>query len=120
MGLERPPVARAAGRYQRLADHLAAEDPLPADLRAASPEQVVLELLEVEDGEKIVDGARHGPASGWGRSGTNARSRAWGRAGARRRGRRAVDAAGTPHGTRIRRAVAGVAHRGRRRRPRRP
>jgi hypothetical protein len=41
---------------QRLPDHLAAEHPLPSDLRAPAPEQVVLERLEVEDGEEIVDG----------------------------------------------------------------
>jgi hypothetical protein len=42
-------IEGAAGRNQRLADHLAAENPLPADLRAAAAEQVYLELLEVQD-----------------------------------------------------------------------
>ena len=40
------------GGDQRLADHLAAEDALPADLRAAAAEEIVLERLEIEDGEK--------------------------------------------------------------------
>ena len=44
----------AGGRDQRLADHLAAEHALPADLRAAAAKQVHLELLEVEDGEQVV------------------------------------------------------------------
>ena len=38
---------RAHGRHQRLAQHLAAEDALPAFLRAAAAEQVLLERLEV-------------------------------------------------------------------------
>ena len=57
MRLARLHVHGPAGGDERLADHLAAEHALPADLRAAAAEQVVLELLEVEDGEKIVDGA---------------------------------------------------------------
>ena len=39
---------RAGGRDQRLADHLAAEHALPADLRAAAAKQVHLERLEIE------------------------------------------------------------------------
>jgi hypothetical protein len=38
----------------------AAEHPLPTDLRAAAAEEVTLKLFELEDGEKIVNGARHG------------------------------------------------------------
>ena len=58
--VRRPALDRAAGGDEGLADHLAAEHALPADLRAAAAIQVVLELLEVEDGEEIVDGAGHG------------------------------------------------------------
>jgi hypothetical protein len=43
-----PPVDGAAGRDQRLADHLAAEHALPARLRAAPAKQVYLERLEIE------------------------------------------------------------------------
>ena len=50
---------RAHRRDQRLADHLAAEHALPADLRRAAAEQVDLELLEIEDGEQVVDGGGH-------------------------------------------------------------
>ena len=39
----------AAGGDERLADDLAAEDALPADLRAVAAEQVDLEPLEIED-----------------------------------------------------------------------
>ena len=51
-------VDRAAGRHQRLADHLAAEHALPADLRRAAAEQVDLELLEVEDVQQVLNGGR--------------------------------------------------------------
>lgn len=50
------PVDRALGGDQRLADHLAAEDPLPADLRAQAPEEVFLELLEVEYRKERIHG----------------------------------------------------------------
>ena len=46
------PVDGAARGDERLADHLAAEHPLPADLRAAAAIQVVLELFEIEDGRR--------------------------------------------------------------------
>ena len=49
----------AAGGDERLADDLAAEDPLPADLRAVAAEQVDLEPLEIEDLKEVVDGAGH-------------------------------------------------------------
>ena len=53
--------AHGAGRGdQRLADHLPAEHALPAALRALSAKQVHLELFEVENGEKIGNGAGHG------------------------------------------------------------
>ena len=53
-------VERAAGRDQRLADHLAAEYPLAPDLGRAAAEQVDLELLEIEDGEQVLNGGGHG------------------------------------------------------------
>ncbi len=49
----------AGGGDERLADHLAAEDALPADLRAATAEEVVLQRLQVEDAEEVLDGVRH-------------------------------------------------------------
>ena len=49
----------AAGGDQRLADHLAAEHPLPAHLRALAAKQIDLERLEIEDGEKVRHGGRH-------------------------------------------------------------
>jgi hypothetical protein len=52
-------VHGAAGRDQRLPDHLASEHPLPADLRAPAPEEIDLELLEIEDCEEVGDGAGH-------------------------------------------------------------
>ena len=67
-------VDGAAGRDQRLADHLAAEHPLPGHLRRAPAEHVHLELFEVEDVEKGLDGG-HGRCqeSGWrqGRAGAS-------------------------------------------------
>ena len=50
----------AGGGDQRLADHLAAEHALQADLRAAAAEQIHLELFEIEDGEQVCDGGGHG------------------------------------------------------------
>ena len=41
---------------QRLADHLAAEDALPADLRAHAAEEIVFQRLEIEYREEVVDG----------------------------------------------------------------
>ena len=58
--MRRAALDGAAGRDQRLADHLAAEHPLPAGLRATAAEQVHLERLEVEDGEEVLDGGGHG------------------------------------------------------------
>ena len=59
-GMRRPALDRAHGGDQRLADHLAAEHALPADLRAAAAEQVHLERLEIENVEQILDGGGHG------------------------------------------------------------
>src|SRR5580704_3358187 len=49
----------AAGGDQRLADHLAAEHPLPARLRRAAAEQVHLQRLEIENVEDFLDGGGH-------------------------------------------------------------
>jgi hypothetical protein len=49
----------AAGRHQGLAHHLAAEHPLPGVLRGATAKQIELELLEIEDGEKVLDRGGH-------------------------------------------------------------
>src|ERR1700686_5287904 len=49
----------AAGGAQRLADHLAAEHPLPARLRRAAAEQVHLQRLEIENVEDFLNGGGH-------------------------------------------------------------
>ena len=62
IGVERMSVTvldGAIGGDQRLADHLATEDTLPADLRAHAAKQVLLERLDVEDGKKLVESAPH-------------------------------------------------------------
>ena len=48
-GMREPPVHGAMRGHQRLADHLAAEHALPADLRTQAPEQIRLERLEIEN-----------------------------------------------------------------------
>src|SRR5688500_18071065 len=52
----------AAGRDHRLPNHLAAEHPLPARLRAVAPEQVHLELFEIENGNQVNQAHGHGGA----------------------------------------------------------
>src|ERR1700680_1482842 len=54
-----PAFDRAAGCDQRLADHLAAEDALPADLRAAAAKEIFFQRFEVENVEEILDGGGH-------------------------------------------------------------
>ena len=49
----------AAGGDQRLADHLAAEHPLPARLRRAAAKQIQFERLEIENVEKLLDCGDH-------------------------------------------------------------
>ena len=49
----------AAGGDQRLADHLAAEHPLPARLRRAAAKQVHLQRLEIENVEDFLNGGGH-------------------------------------------------------------
>ena len=50
---------RALRGDQRLGDHLPAEHALPVELGAAAAIEVVLELLEVENGKKLLHGGRH-------------------------------------------------------------
>jgi hypothetical protein len=59
MGRPADYVDGPAGCDQRLADHLPAEDALPAHLRRAAAKQIELKPLEVEDGEEVLDGRRH-------------------------------------------------------------
>jgi hypothetical protein len=47
------------GGDERLPDDLAAEDPLPAILRAAATEQIALKLFEIESSKKFFDGGYH-------------------------------------------------------------
>src|SRR5262249_43786839 len=58
--MRRPSLHGAQGGDQRLANHLAAEHPLPARLRRAAAKQVHLELFQIKDGEKVLDGGGHG------------------------------------------------------------
>jgi hypothetical protein len=50
----------AGGGDQRLADDLAAEDALPADLRAQASENIAFQLLKVENLEERFDRIGHG------------------------------------------------------------
>ena len=52
-------VDGAAGRDQRLADHLAAEHPLPVRLRRAAAKQVHLKRLEIENIDDFLNGGGH-------------------------------------------------------------
>jgi hypothetical protein len=52
-------VHRAIGGDQSLTDYLPAEHALPADLRAQTSEQVLLEPLDIEDCEELVERAAH-------------------------------------------------------------
>src|SRR5262249_32754502 len=52
-GIGQPSLPGAAGRDHRLSDHLTAEYPLPARLRAVAAEQIHLERLEIEDGDQV-------------------------------------------------------------------
>ena len=53
----------ALRRDQSLGDHQPAENPLPADLRAAAPKQIVLDFLQIENVEKIGDRLGHANGS---------------------------------------------------------
>jgi hypothetical protein len=54
----------AASRYHRLSDHLSAEDPLPARLRAVAAKQIHLDRLEIEDGNQVNQSFGHMSAFG--------------------------------------------------------
>lgn len=58
-GMSRAIFDGATRGDQRLSDHLPAEDALPAHLRAASAEDVALDLFEVENREKVLNGFGH-------------------------------------------------------------
>jgi len=60
MGRPAGHVDGAAGRHQRLADHLSTEHALPPHLRRAAAKQVHLERFEVEDSKQILNGGGHG------------------------------------------------------------
>ncbi len=61
----------AACRHHRLTDHLAAEHPLPARLRAVAAEHVHLDRLEIEDGNQVNQAVGHDNAFDFG--GNNSR-----------------------------------------------
>jgi hypothetical protein len=54
----------AACRDHGLADHLSAEHPLPARLRAVTAKQVHLDRFEIEDGNQVNHAFGHGTAFG--------------------------------------------------------
>src|SRR6202022_3066789 len=60
-GMGRPAghIDRAAGRDQRLPDHLSTEHPLPAHLGRAAAKQIELNRLEVERAQELLDGGWH-------------------------------------------------------------
>ncbi|MGY4283211.1 hypothetical protein ACVWXO_002431 [Bradyrhizobium sp. LM2.7] len=58
--MRQPALDGAAGRDHGLSDHLPAEHPLPARLRAVAAEQIHLELFEVEDCDEIDQAFGHG------------------------------------------------------------
>ena len=60
--MRQPALDGAARRHHRLSDHLPAEHPLPARLRAVAAEQVHLERLEIEDGNQVDQAFGHGSA----------------------------------------------------------
>src|SRR6185436_13916050 len=57
--MRQPAFDGAAGRDHGLPDHLTAEHPLPARLRAVAAEQVYLELFEIEDGNEVDEAFGH-------------------------------------------------------------
>ncbi len=60
--MRQPAFDGAARRHHRLSDHLSAEHPLPAGLRAVAAKQVNLERLEIEDGNQVNQPFGHGNA----------------------------------------------------------
>ncbi len=66
----------AACRHHRLADHLPAEHPLPARLRAGTAKQVHLERFDIENGNQVDQAFGHRCAFNFGHSGAWAEPRA--------------------------------------------
>src|ERR1700692_2968386 len=60
--MRQPALDGAACRYHRLSDHLPAEHPLPARLRAVAPKQIHLDRLEIENGNQVNPAFGHGSA----------------------------------------------------------
>lgn len=54
---------RTAGRHERLSRDLTAENPLNPLLRAASPEDIELDLLQVEQVEQLLESRVHGASN---------------------------------------------------------
>src|SRR5262249_57211718 len=57
--MRQPAFDGAARRDHCLPDHLPTKDPLPARLRAVAAEQVDLQRLNIEDGEKVDQALGH-------------------------------------------------------------
>src|SRR5262245_24126676 len=53
-------VDRAASGNQRLANHLAAKNALPADLRRTASKQIYLYRFKIKNGKQILYGSVHG------------------------------------------------------------
>src|SRR6202521_883266 len=60
--MRQPPFDGAARRHHRLPDHLPAEYPLPARLRAGAAKHVHLDRLEIENGNQVNQAFGHGSA----------------------------------------------------------
>ena len=70
--MRQPSFNRAASRHHRLSDHLTAEHPLPARLRAVAAEHVHLDRFEIEDRNEVDQSFGHSSAFGlWFGGGTN-------------------------------------------------
>src|SRR6202521_4316776 len=63
--MRQPPFDGAARRHHRLPDHLPAEYPLPARLRAGAAKHVHLDRLEIENGNQVNQAFGHGSAFGY-------------------------------------------------------
>jgi hypothetical protein len=57
--MRQPAFDGAACRYHRLSDHLPAEHPLPARLRAVAAKQVHLDRFEIENGNQVDQSLGH-------------------------------------------------------------
>ncbi len=61
--MRQPSLDGATRRHHRLSDHLAAEHPLPAGLRAVAAKHVHLDRFEIEDGNQVDQALGHGALS---------------------------------------------------------